>query len=100
MGIVNPQPQFDYVLGEFDSNVAIYEDLAPRLSLVSAGLRLESWRYRSVKRGLDVVFSVLMIVACLVPGLLIAAAIALTSKGAIFYRETRIGRGGEPFCIW
>ena len=34
------------------------------------------------------------------PGFLIAAAIALTSKGPIFYREVRNGRNGRPFRIW
>jgi len=41
-----------------------------------------------------------MILVTLPPALLIAAAIALTSKGPIFYRELRIGRGGRPFRIW
>jgi lipopolysaccharide/colanic/teichoic acid biosynthesis glycosyltransferase len=53
-----------------------------------------------VKRAIDVVGSALGIALCLVPGLWIAAAIALSSKGPIFYREARIGRGGRAFHIW
>ena len=41
-----------------------------------------------------------MILITLPPAFLIAAAIALTSKGPIFYRESRVGRGGQPFQIW
>ena len=41
-----------------------------------------------------------MIVAFAIPGLLIAVAISLTSKGPVFYREERIGRNGRPFRIW
>jgi lipopolysaccharide/colanic/teichoic acid biosynthesis glycosyltransferase len=41
-----------------------------------------------------------MIVAFSIVGLLIAAAILLTSKGPVFYREERIGRDWRPFRIW
>jgi len=61
---------------------------------------LESWRYQFVKRTLDFLFSLTMIVAFAIPGLLIAVAISLTSKGPVFYREERIGRNGRPFRIW
>jgi len=100
MGSVSPQPQFSYASEEFDLNAATYEDVAPRLSLVPVESRMQSWQYLGVKRGIDIVFSTVMIIACLGPGLLIAAAIALNSKGPIFYREVRIGRNGRPFRIW
>jgi lipopolysaccharide/colanic/teichoic acid biosynthesis glycosyltransferase len=61
---------------------------------------IDSWRYALVKRAVDVVGSLMMILAFMIPGLMIAAAIALTSKGPIFYRETRVGRGARPFRIW
>jgi lipopolysaccharide/colanic/teichoic acid biosynthesis glycosyltransferase len=61
---------------------------------------LDSWRYRYVKRAMDVTCSLIMIVLFAVPGLLIAAAILLTSRGPIFYREQRIGRNGRLFRIW
>ena len=61
---------------------------------------VESWRYIYVKRAIDVVCSLLMLLAFAIPGVLIAAAILLTSKGPIFYREQRIGRDGRLFRIW
>ena len=60
----------------------------------------ESWRYRYVKRIVDVLGASAMLVLGAIPTLTIAAAISLTSEGPIFYREERIGRGGRTFRIW
>jgi lipopolysaccharide/colanic/teichoic acid biosynthesis glycosyltransferase len=57
-------------------------------------------RYLFVKRAIDLLFSLVMIPTFLLPGLVIAAAIVLTSKGPVFYREERIGRNGRRFRIW
>jgi len=59
-----------------------------------------SWRYRVVKRAVDIVAALMMLLIFIVPGLIIAAAIVLTSKGSAFYCETRIGRDGKLFRIW
>lgn len=59
----------------------------------------ESWRYQYVKRALDFFCALILIVAFAIPGLLIALAVFLTSKGPIFYREKRIGRDGRLFEI-
>ena len=64
------------------------------------GSTLESWRYKLAKRTIDFLFSLIMILVFAIPGLLIALAISLTSKGPVFYREERIGRDGRPFRIW
>ena len=61
---------------------------------------LHCWHYQYLKRAIDLVGSMMMIVAFAIPGLLIAAAIVLSSRGPVFYREERIGRGGKPFRIW
>jgi lipopolysaccharide/colanic/teichoic acid biosynthesis glycosyltransferase len=61
---------------------------------------VDSWRYRYVKRAIDVVFSLIMIAAFALPGLMIAFAIFATSRGPVFYREKRIGRNGRLFRIW
>jgi exopolysaccharide production protein ExoY len=60
----------------------------------------ETWRYRYVKRAIDVIFSLIMIAAFALPGLVIAVVIAATSSGPVFYREQRIGRSGRMFRIW
>jgi lipopolysaccharide/colanic/teichoic acid biosynthesis glycosyltransferase len=53
-----------------------------------------------VSRALDlVVAAVLLVVAA--PLLALAAlAIRLESRGPVFYRQLRVGRGGEPFELW
>jgi lipopolysaccharide/colanic/teichoic acid biosynthesis glycosyltransferase len=61
---------------------------------------IESWRYQNVKRAFDILCALTMIAVFAIPGLLIAAAILLTSEGPVFYREERIGRNGSPFQIW
>lgn len=59
-----------------------------------------SWKYTYVKRGIDLIGAALLVALTLVPGLLIAAAIVLTSRGSVFYREERLGRNGVLFKIW
>jgi lipopolysaccharide/colanic/teichoic acid biosynthesis glycosyltransferase len=68
--------------------------------LLPVGLPLESWRYRYVKRIVDIAGALLMVLSFLVPGTLIALAILITSPYPVFYSEERIGRGGVPFRIW
>jgi exopolysaccharide production protein ExoY len=87
-----------------EPSVAIDEsqaaDTAQSVPLFLAELPLDSWRYRYVKRVLDIVCALGMLVAFAVPGLVIAILIRLTSPYPLFYREIRIGRNGVPFRIW
>lgn len=52
---------------------------------------------RLLKRGLDVALSALLLVALAPVMALVAAAIRATSPGPVFFRQRRIGRGGQPF---
>jgi exopolysaccharide production protein ExoY len=61
---------------------------------------LESWTYRYFKRSIDILGSGILLILFAAPGLLIALAVLLTSKGPAFYRENRIGRNGRIFRIW
>jgi lipopolysaccharide/colanic/teichoic acid biosynthesis glycosyltransferase len=60
----------------------------------------ESWRYRYAKRAVDVLGASVMLTFCALPLVGIAAGVRLSSKGPVFYREERIGRGGRRFRIW
>jgi lipopolysaccharide/colanic/teichoic acid biosynthesis glycosyltransferase len=53
-----------------------------------------------VSRPLDVLLAALALLVA--SPLLLAAAVAirLESRGAPFYRQRRVGRGGEPFDLW
>jgi exopolysaccharide production protein ExoY len=94
------QPEYDYDGMSFESHVLIHETLQLRQEELPYDSRIHSWQYIHVKRWIDIIGSLVLIALSVIPGLLIAALIALTSKGSIFYRETRIGRGGRPFRIW
>jgi len=96
---VQVQADYEYADVSFDG-ISIVESKHSKLSLLWAGKHLHSWRYRRVKRAIDFFGAFVMISIAFLPGLLIAAAVALTSEGPIFYREFRIGRGGRPFQIW
>lgn len=65
-----------------------------------AELPLDSWRYRYVKRALDIVLGLVMLLVFLIPGILIATALYVSTPYPVFYTEERIGRRGVPFRIW
>ena len=52
------------------------------------------------KRIFDVLCAAIGIVILAPLGLVIGIAIKLSSRGPVFYRQTRIGRFGVPFQIW
>jgi exopolysaccharide biosynthesis polyprenyl glycosylphosphotransferase len=55
---------------------------------------------RFVKRTFDLVVGALIIVVGLPVWLVLALVIKLDSRGPVLYRQTRIGRGGEPFEMY
>lgn len=59
---------------------------------------LPAWQ-KVVKRIIDLIFSVVILILCLPLFLLFALMIKLGSKGPIFFRQERIGLQGEPFHL-
>lgn len=56
--------------------------------------------YPYIKRGADVILSLLALI-CLSPVyLLVALAVKLTSPGPVLFRQKRVGRGGRLFTIY
>lgn len=51
----------------------------------------------ALKRGLDVVASLVLLTLLGIPMLLVAAAVKLDSRGPALFRQTRIGRAGVSF---
>jgi len=94
------QSEYDYAGVAFEGSAFVSETRSSQIPLLSTGMHIRSWRYLHVKRWIDIAGSLLMITLSIIPGFIIAVAIALTSEGPIFYREVRIGRGGRPFRIW
>lgn len=59
-----------------------------------------SFGYRLVKRIFDIVFSLCVIVAGFIPGLILSIAIMIDTKGSPIYSQVRVGRGGKLFRIY
>jgi putative colanic acid biosynthesis UDP-glucose lipid carrier transferase len=53
-----------------------------------------------VKRMADLLFASLFLVVAAMPMLLIAIAIRCTSRGPVFFRQTRYGLDGRPIKVW
>jgi exopolysaccharide biosynthesis polyprenyl glycosylphosphotransferase len=56
--------------------------------------------FKVYKRVFDVVFASLALIILAIPFLVIAVLIKLSSKGAILFSDTRIGKDGNPFKFY
>ena len=59
---------------------------------------LSGWEVR-VKRGIDIVLSLILLVGALPLMAIAALFVKLTDRGPVFFRQTRIGRDGQPFTM-
>jgi exopolysaccharide biosynthesis polyprenyl glycosylphosphotransferase len=60
---------------------------------------LTGWNY-IIKRAVDLFLAAIAITIAIIPMTLVAIAIKLDSKGPIFFRQTRVGKGGKFFtCL-
>jgi undecaprenyl phosphate N,N'-diacetylbacillosamine 1-phosphate transferase len=55
---------------------------------------------RFVKRVLDLSLAGMGLLVLSPALFLVAALVALTSPGPVFFRQGRLGRGGQPYIIW
>ena len=69
-------------------------------ALVYRPIAGDSRRYRLAKRALDIIGAGLLIIATAPAVLVIAMAVKAGSRGPVFFKQTRIGRGGKPFRMW
>jgi lipopolysaccharide/colanic/teichoic acid biosynthesis glycosyltransferase len=53
-----------------------------------------------LKRSFDIVVSAGCLILLALPFAVIALAIKLSSAGPVFYRQQRVGRGQQPFCLY
>jgi exopolysaccharide biosynthesis polyprenyl glycosylphosphotransferase len=68
----------------------------PLISLPPTKLPISSM---FIKRGLDVAVSAILLVALSPLLVLVAVVVGVSSAGPVFYRHTRVGRGGEPLRL-
>ena len=83
--------EWDPTSSERQSNPALYPDLQKRD---------ESNRFsRAIKRTMDIVGSLFLLTVLSPVFLIIAAAVKLSSRGPILFRQQRIGEHGRPFTF-
>jgi exopolysaccharide biosynthesis polyprenyl glycosylphosphotransferase len=83
-------PIFREVELSYINNVPCFKMNVPSISGVNFWL----------KRSLDFVFSLVLLVLLSPVYMLLSVLIYLDDPGAIFYRQTRIGLHGKPFKVW
>ena len=71
----------------------------PTPYLSAAVQRAFSWRYTVLKRTMDILLSMILIVLFFPVMLAVALAVVFTSPGPVFYSQERLGRFGVPFRI-
>jgi sugar transferase (PEP-CTERM system associated) len=74
------------------------ESLHPSFLIFSDGFKSSSV-FKLLKRGIDVVVSLLGLILLLPVSLAIAMAIKLSSSGPVFYQQDRVGEDGEVFRL-
>lgn len=89
---VIPQHQ-DFVLGTVKTNSVLYE---PLISITPE--YLPTWQ-RFIKRGCDIVFSLVALILLLPLYIFLSIGVKKSSPGPIFYKQERIGYHGKPFNI-
>ena len=55
--------------------------------------------YTKIKRGMDIVFSGLFLLAGAIPLLVVALLVKIDSKGPALFKQERLGKDGKPFWI-
>jgi len=71
-----------------------------KLSLIRVTNPLGSYLNRALKRGLDLLGALALLLLTLPLMLLIACAIKLDSEGPVIFSQERVGRGGRSFRIY
>lgn len=84
---------FDVIAGNVHSTQILGQ---PLMELLPE--RLKNWE-KLVKTVMDFIMCTVVLVAGMPIWLLIALAIRLDSPGPVFYRQTRVGKGGREFGI-
>jgi exopolysaccharide biosynthesis polyprenyl glycosylphosphotransferase len=74
-------------------------DRLPAAWLDRSDAARESRAVATIRRGLDIALSVLLLLATLPLLLMTAVAIKLDSPGPVFYRQERVGKGGRSFML-
>jgi exopolysaccharide biosynthesis polyprenyl glycosylphosphotransferase len=70
------------------------------LPLLEAQIRPFEGVAALVKRAFDIIVAALLLLLSLPLLLVSVAVVALSSRGGVFFRQTRVGKDGRPFRVW
>lgn len=68
--------------------------------IVTNGLKMEAKMYELIKRGGDIIFSIIAFVLCIPLLVCISIIIKITSKGKVLYKQERMGKNGRKFTLY
>ena len=94
---------------ELASSCSIHCETYPSRSAAVAPVALDAGKERqtprqvvrvAAKRTMDIAGSAACLIAFSPVFLCVAAAVKLTSKGPVFFRQQRVGRAGQPFMMF
>ncbi|MGP1514633.1 MAG: sugar transferase [Bacteroidales bacterium] len=89
-----PADRKDLLIG----NIKLSAIFSVPLIRISQNL-MESWEF-SLKRSFDILCGLIAMIILLPSYIAVAIIIKCTSKGPIFYAQTRIGKNGRPFKMY
>ena len=89
---ITPKMQ-DVLMGNVKTSSVLYE---PLISITPE--YLPTWQ-KFMKRGLDILFSLIALILLLPLYIFLAIGVKKSSSGPIFYKQERIGYHGKPFNI-
>ena len=79
---------------------AVTASLPWKQQLCALAAAPRNWAYQCAKRALDVAVAATLLIALAPLMLLVAAAVKLTSRGGVIFKQTRAGRDGRPFVMY
>lgn len=85
-----------FAFGLVDSRVLHVDDIPVFTVTESPFIGIEGWS----KRWQDLIVGSLIMTTILMPMILIAIGIKLTSSGPVFFRQKRYGLDGKPINVW
>lgn len=68
--------------------------------LIDVMPKIMNFRLKLIKRIIDIVFSLFILIFCIPLFIIFAVTIKLTSKGPVFHKQTRVGKSGKLFTIY
>lgn len=90
----------EFVWGEFATYTAAFRRVLERYKEREAEWAASKLWYKGLKRAMDVVFSLILIIMLSPLMWIVALTIKIESKGPIFFKQRRVGKDGKVFLCY